>query len=43
MFFDFGPIFDQWEADFGRTFINSAATRASTPCAMTCPRLGQGA
>jgi Xaa-Pro dipeptidase len=21
MFFDFGPIFDQWEADFGRTYV----------------------
>ena len=21
MFFDFGPVFDQWEADFGRTFV----------------------
>ena len=21
VFFDFGPIFDQWEADFGRTFV----------------------
>ncbi|MGY8782444.1 MAG: M24 family metallopeptidase [Fidelibacterota bacterium] len=21
LFFDFGPVFDQWEADFGRTYV----------------------
>ncbi|WP_431213706.1 hypothetical protein ACQ86N_01985 [Puia sp. P3] len=21
MFFDFGPIFEDWEADFGRTYV----------------------
>jgi methionine aminopeptidase len=21
LFFDFGPVFDEWEADFGRTFV----------------------
>jgi hypothetical protein len=21
LFFDFGPIFEDWEADFGRTFV----------------------
>lgn len=27
LFFDFGPVFDEWEADFGRTYVLGADQR----------------
>lgn len=27
LFFDFGPVFDEWEADFGRTYVIGANER----------------
>ncbi len=27
VFFDFGPVFEEWEADFGRTFILNSAVK----------------
>lgn len=32
VFFDFGPIFDQWEADFGRTFVLGGDAGKHTLC-----------